>query len=179
MSPGGPSPGDAALCRRLLLHAAARLLPDAGAVAGADVDVFARLFGWVAERSALLVAEWQSLGFCHGMLNTDNLALAGITLDYGPFGARRGAPRSGPLAVAKAGALGVPSARTPSPQAGSLGRVTSRSGRRPPGFLELYDPEFVAASSDRKVYEGGARAIEPHTMLLLFIISRESLHRRI
>ncbi|XP_004676434.1 PREDICTED: selenoprotein O, partial [Condylura cristata] len=33
-----------------------------------------------------LVAEWQCVGFCHGVLNTDNMSIVGLTLDYGPFG---------------------------------------------------------------------------------------------
>ena len=40
----------------------------------------------VARRSAQLVAAWQTLGFCHGVLNTDNCSLLGLTLDYGPYG---------------------------------------------------------------------------------------------
>lgn len=40
----------------------------------------------VIERTAALVASWQSVGFCHGVLNTDNMSILGLTLDYGPFG---------------------------------------------------------------------------------------------
>lgn len=40
----------------------------------------------IALRTARMVAQWQSLGFCHGVLNTDNTSLLGLTLDYGPFG---------------------------------------------------------------------------------------------
>lgn len=40
----------------------------------------------VARRTAELVAGWQSLGFCHGVMNTDNMSILGLTLDYGPFG---------------------------------------------------------------------------------------------
>jgi serine/tyrosine/threonine adenylyltransferase len=40
----------------------------------------------VARSTAELVAAWQSLGFCHGVLNTDNMSILGLTLDYGPFG---------------------------------------------------------------------------------------------
>jgi uncharacterized protein YdiU (UPF0061 family) len=32
------------------------------------------------------VAEWQSVGFCHGVLNTDNMSILGLTIDYGPYG---------------------------------------------------------------------------------------------
>lgn len=40
----------------------------------------------IIQRSATLVAHWQSVGFCHGVLNTDNMSILGLTLDYGPYG---------------------------------------------------------------------------------------------
>ncbi|KAL9458880.1 hypothetical protein AB3S75_007712 [Citrus x aurantiifolia] len=40
----------------------------------------------VAERTASLVAQWQGVGFTHGVLNTDNMSVLGLTIDYGPFG---------------------------------------------------------------------------------------------
>jgi uncharacterized protein YdiU (UPF0061 family) len=40
----------------------------------------------VIERTAHLVAKWQAVGFAHGVLNTDNMSILGITIDYGPFG---------------------------------------------------------------------------------------------
>ncbi|KAM2350593.1 hypothetical protein ACFXTH_005521 [Malus domestica] len=40
----------------------------------------------VAERTASLVARWQGVGFTHGVLNTDNMSILGLTIDYGPFG---------------------------------------------------------------------------------------------
>ena len=39
----------------------------------------------VVQRTASLMAQWQSVGFCHGVMNTDNMSLLGLTLDYGPF----------------------------------------------------------------------------------------------
>lgn len=40
----------------------------------------------VTRRTAQLAAQWQAAGFMHGVLNTDNMSILGITLDYGPFG---------------------------------------------------------------------------------------------
>ncbi|HWV18356.1 MAG TPA: YdiU family protein [Rhodocyclaceae bacterium] len=40
----------------------------------------------VVERTAQLIAQWQAVGFCHGVMNTDNMSVLGLTLDYGPFG---------------------------------------------------------------------------------------------
>ncbi|OGB20674.1 MAG: hypothetical protein A3I66_23875 [Burkholderiales bacterium RIFCSPLOWO2_02_FULL_57_36] len=40
----------------------------------------------VTRRTAHLIAQWQAVGFMHGVMNTDNMSILGITLDYGPFG---------------------------------------------------------------------------------------------
>ncbi|PHV11677.1 protein adenylyltransferase SelO [Chitinimonas sp. BJB300] len=40
----------------------------------------------VVARTAELIADWQAVGFCHGVMNTDNMSLLGLTIDYGPFG---------------------------------------------------------------------------------------------
>ena len=40
----------------------------------------------VARRTARLMAQWQAVGFCHGVMNTDNMSILGLTIDYGPFG---------------------------------------------------------------------------------------------
>jgi uncharacterized protein YdiU (UPF0061 family) len=49
-------------------------------------DPYLELFKAISERSADLVAQWQAVGFCHGVLNTDNISALGLTIDYGPFG---------------------------------------------------------------------------------------------
>ena len=46
---------------------------------------YAALLEAVSERTAELVARWQAVGFCHGVMNTDNMSLLGLTIDYGPF----------------------------------------------------------------------------------------------
>jgi uncharacterized protein YdiU (UPF0061 family) len=40
----------------------------------------------VTRQTAELIAQWQAVGFCHGVMNTDNMSMLGLTLDYGPFG---------------------------------------------------------------------------------------------
>ena len=40
----------------------------------------------VIERTAKLIAQWQSVGFAHGVMNSDNMSILGLTIDYGPFG---------------------------------------------------------------------------------------------
>ena len=46
---------------------------------------YAALLQAVSERTARMVAQWQAVGFCHGVMNTDNMSILGLTLDYGPF----------------------------------------------------------------------------------------------
>ena len=47
---------------------------------------YAAMLQEVAGRTADLLAQWQAVGFCHGVMNTDNMSILGLTLDYGPFG---------------------------------------------------------------------------------------------
>ncbi len=54
--------------------------------AAARPDRYAAWLGEVIERTAKLVAQWQAVGFCHGVMNTDNMSVLGLTIDYGPFG---------------------------------------------------------------------------------------------
>lgn len=49
-------------------------------------DKYARFFGEVLTRTAHLMAKWQAVGFSHGVMNTDNMSILGLTFDYGPFG---------------------------------------------------------------------------------------------
>jgi uncharacterized protein YdiU (UPF0061 family) len=49
-------------------------------------DKYAQLLTEVSRRTGRLFALWQSLGFVHGVLNTDNMSILGETIDYGPFG---------------------------------------------------------------------------------------------
>ena len=56
-----------------------------------DIDVtdssrYLELFSTVGDKTAYLMAKWQSLGFTHGVCNTDNFSILSITIDYGPFG---------------------------------------------------------------------------------------------
>jgi uncharacterized protein YdiU (UPF0061 family) len=46
---------------------------------------YAALLEQVSERTAAMVAQWQAVGFCHGVMNTDNMSILGLTIDYGPF----------------------------------------------------------------------------------------------
>jgi len=49
-------------------------------------DRVRRLFGVVTRRTGALMARWMAAGFAHGVMNTDNMSILGLTLDYGPYG---------------------------------------------------------------------------------------------
>lgn len=71
-----------AALRCLADHVIAQFYPEC---AGAD-HPYAALLRAVALRTARLIAQWQAVGFCHGVMNTDNMSMLGLTIDYGPFG---------------------------------------------------------------------------------------------
>ncbi|WP_274585097.1 YdiU family protein [Neisseria leonii] len=74
--------GREAQLRALLDFLLAHYFPAAAAAPQPD----SALFDAMVQNSAELAAAWQSVGFCHGVLNTDNLSVLGLTIDYGPFG---------------------------------------------------------------------------------------------
>ncbi|WP_182084884.1 protein adenylyltransferase SelO [Aureimonas sp. ME7] len=72
--------GDEAALRELADYSIARHQPDA-----VDApDRYRRLLDGIAIRQADLIARWMLLGFVHGVMNTDNMAISGETIDYGP-----------------------------------------------------------------------------------------------
>ncbi len=54
--------------------------------AGQGAGPYLALLREVARRTARLIAGWQGVGFCHGVMNSDNMSILGLTIDYGPFG---------------------------------------------------------------------------------------------
>jgi serine/tyrosine/threonine adenylyltransferase len=72
--------GDHALVKALADHAIARHYPD---LEKAERPYLAFLDA-VIDRQARLIAQWMGLGFIHGVMNTDNMAISGETIDYGP-----------------------------------------------------------------------------------------------
>lgn len=53
---------------------------------GSKEEKYKQFYKEVVIRTAKLVASWQAVGFVHGVLNTDNMSILGLTIDYGPFG---------------------------------------------------------------------------------------------
>lgn len=52
----------------------------------ASTNPYKDLLTEVTLRTAHMIAHWQAVGFMHGVMNTDNMSILGLTLDYGPFG---------------------------------------------------------------------------------------------
>jgi uncharacterized protein YdiU (UPF0061 family) len=72
--------GDPTLLGRLAHHAIARHHPDAASAEHPYLAFYER----VVDAQAALVARWMLVGFVHGVMNTDNMAISGETIDYGP-----------------------------------------------------------------------------------------------
>jgi uncharacterized protein YdiU (UPF0061 family) len=72
--------GDRGLLAALLAHAIGRHAPEAAAAAEPAVAFLEE----VVERQVALLAKWMHVGFVHGVMNTDNMAVSGETIDYGP-----------------------------------------------------------------------------------------------
>src|ERR1700722_3108426 len=72
--------GDTDAVRRLADYVIERHYPEAGAAA----NPYLELLRSVMQRQARLIAAWMNVGFIHGVMNTDNMAVSGETIDFGP-----------------------------------------------------------------------------------------------
>lgn len=71
------------LLEALINHVLTRHYPGLGPP---GPEAWTALFHEVCRRTARMVARWMHLGFVHGVMNTDNMSILGLTIDYGPFG---------------------------------------------------------------------------------------------
>ena len=71
--------------RALADYCLARYYPACHTTPGSSGNAYAGMLQCVAKRTAVMVAHWQAVGFCHGVMNTDNMSILGLTMDYGPF----------------------------------------------------------------------------------------------
>jgi serine/tyrosine/threonine adenylyltransferase len=84
--------GDVTLLKQLVDFTITRDFPEIAIANGAVHDEAAMEFhraNWfakVCERTALLIAHWMRVGFVHGVMNSDNMSILGLTIDYGPYG---------------------------------------------------------------------------------------------
>jgi uncharacterized protein YdiU (UPF0061 family) len=77
------SRGEVEVLEKLVDFTIARDFPE---LQGSGAALREEWFGRVCERSAELVAHWMRVGFVHGVMNTDNMSILGLTIDYGPYG---------------------------------------------------------------------------------------------
>lgn len=71
--------------RQLADYVIGRYYPGCRSTTAFGGNAYAALLQAVSERTAALLAHWQAVGFCHGVMNTDNMSILGLTIDYGPF----------------------------------------------------------------------------------------------
>jgi uncharacterized protein YdiU (UPF0061 family) len=76
---------DMGVLKQLVDHTILGHFPELGTLPP-NKDTYARFLGVVAERTAKLLVHWQRVGFVHGVMNTDNMSILGLTIDYGPYG---------------------------------------------------------------------------------------------
>ncbi len=77
---------DATSLRQLADYVIDRYYPECRTGEQGSGGAYLSLLREVVARTARLMAQWQSVGFCHGVMNTDNMSILGLTLDYGPYG---------------------------------------------------------------------------------------------
>ena len=70
-------------CARASSREFPHLAPEPGTKPSAQT--YLAMYEQICKRQAALVAEWLRVGYCQGNMNSDNSALGGVTLDYGPF----------------------------------------------------------------------------------------------
>jgi uncharacterized protein YdiU (UPF0061 family) len=77
---------DVDLLNKLIDFTIRRDFPELIAGNNGGGQVRAEWFAQVCERTARMVAHWMRVGFVHGVMNTDNMSILGLTIDYGPYG---------------------------------------------------------------------------------------------
>ncbi|XP_077987251.1 protein adenylyltransferase SelO, mitochondrial-like [Glandiceps talaboti] len=82
----GPSVGRKDILKQMLEYSIKTFFPQISESLEDDQHKYLAFYREVVLKTARLVAEWQCVGFCHGVLNTDNMSILGVTIDYGPFG---------------------------------------------------------------------------------------------
>jgi uncharacterized protein YdiU (UPF0061 family) len=82
---------DLELLRKLADHTIRGHFPElcaAGEQSGGEIgkETYVRWFAEICQRTARMIVHWMRVGFVHGVMNTDNMSILGLTIDYGPYG---------------------------------------------------------------------------------------------
>jgi uncharacterized protein YdiU (UPF0061 family) len=80
------SRGEHALLAQLVDFCIGRDYPELAELPTHEMQRHAEWFGQICARTAQMVAQWMRVGFVHGVMNTDNMSVLGLTIDYGPYG---------------------------------------------------------------------------------------------
>lgn len=82
--------GDHALLKQLVNYTIQTDFPELGNPekldAAAARDIYCQWFDDICQRTLHMIIEWMRVGFVHGVMNTDNMSILGLTIDYGPYG---------------------------------------------------------------------------------------------
>ncbi len=73
------------LMKKLLEHTIAVYYPHLLSTTNDESERWVRFYAELVQRVAELVAQWMAAGFCHAVLNTDNMSITGESFDYGPY----------------------------------------------------------------------------------------------
>ena len=74
---------DEALLKQFVDFTLTHFFPEFGAP---STTSYAQMFGEICRLTAEMVVHWERVGFVHGVMNTDNMSILGLTIDYGPYG---------------------------------------------------------------------------------------------
>jgi uncharacterized protein YdiU (UPF0061 family) len=143
----------------------------------ADEQARAEWFAQVCERTAVMVAHWMRVGFVHGVMNTDNMSILGLTIDYGPYGWIDGFDLDWTPNTTDAGGRRYRFGFQPQVAHWNLGRLANALA---PAFgslaplhagMDRFEKAFIAADSANTAAKLGLSALEPGDEALV-----ESLH---
>jgi uncharacterized protein YdiU (UPF0061 family) len=155
-----------------------RSLPSSAVVGGGgDGAVRAEWFAQVCERTAVMVAHWLRVGFVHGVMNTDNMSILGLTIDYGPYGWIDGFDLDWTPNTTDAGGRRYRFGYQPQVAYWNLGRLASALA---PAFgsleplhagMDRFEKAFIEADGRNMAAKLGLSALQPGDQALV-----ESLH---
>lgn len=74
---------DIALLKQLVDYTISTDFPHLGTP---NIETYLEWFSEVCQKTAAMIIHWQRVGFVHGVMNTDNMSILGLTIDYGPYG---------------------------------------------------------------------------------------------
>ena len=78
--------GEIDLLRQFVDFTIRTSFPELGDPGAGSETIYLKWFAEVSRRTVAMIVEWMRVGFVHGVMNTDNMSVLGLTIDYGPYG---------------------------------------------------------------------------------------------